>query len=87
MYPFFCPLVYIDNSYIQEKSYVCTTKVRILYKKKTKSPQFYLLRSKSVPFSHQKHPPYLLHRVFKTYVLINNIKVNTAMFLSMGFMK
>ena len=38
-------------------------------------------------FSHQKQPPYLLHRMFKTYVLTNNIKVNTTMFLSMGFMK
>ena len=25
------------------------------------------------PFSHQKQPPYLLHRMFKTYVLTNNI--------------
>ena len=38
-------------------------------------------------FSHQKQPPYLLHRMFKTYVLTNNIKVNTTKFLSMGLMK
>ena len=37
--------------------------------------------------SNQKHPPYLLHRMFKTYMLTDNIKVNTTMFLSMGFMK
>ena len=29
---FYSPNSYIDNSYIQEKSYVFTTKVRILYK-------------------------------------------------------
>ena len=52
-----------------------------------KSPPFYLLRSNSVPFSNQKHPPYLLHRMFKTYGLTNNIKVNTTMFLLMSFMK
>ena len=38
-------------------------------------------------FAHQKQPPYLLHRMFKTYVLTNNIKVNTTKFLSMGLMK
>ena len=38
-------------------------------------------------FPQQKHPPYLLHRMFKTYVLTNNIKVNTLIFLSKGFMK
>ena len=43
----------------------------------TKSPHFYLLRSKYVPFSNQKHPTYQLHRMLKTYVLTNNIKVNT----------
>ena len=53
----------------------------------TNIPIFYLLRSKSVFFSNQKQPPYLLHRIFKTYVLTNNIKVNTTMLLSMGFMK
>ena len=52
-----------------------------------KRPQFFLQRYKSVPFSHQKHQSYLLHCMFKTYVLTNNIKVNTTMFLSMGFMK
>ena len=47
---FYSPGSYIDNSYIQEKSYVSTTKVRILYKKcKKKSHDFYLLRTKSVP--------------------------------------
>ena len=30
---------------------------------------------------------YLLHRMFKTYVLTNKIKVNTTKFLSMGLMK
>ena len=59
-----------------------------IYTKMTKkSPHFYLQRSKSVPFSHQKQPPYLLHRMFKTYVLTNNIKVNTTKFLSMGLME
>ena len=38
-------------------------------------------------FSHQKQPPYLLHLMFKTYVLTNNIKVNTTKFVSMGLMK
>ena len=38
-------------------------------------------------FSHQKQPPYLLHRMFKTYVLTNNIKVNITKFLSKGLMK
>ena len=38
-------------------------------------------------FSHQKQPPYRLHRMFKTYELTNNIKVNTTQFLSMGLMK
>ena len=47
---FYSPSSYIDNSYIQEKSYVCTTKVRNLYKNDQKSPDFYLQRSKSVPF-------------------------------------
>ena len=47
---FYSPSSYIDNSYIQEKSYVCTTKVRNLYKNDQKSPHFYLQRSKSVTF-------------------------------------
>ena len=38
-------------------------------------------------FIHQKQQPYLLHRMFKTYVLANNIKVYTTKFLSMGLMK
>ena len=37
----------------------------IYTKNDQKSPHFYLQRSKSVPFSHQKQPPYLLHRMFK----------------------
>ena len=37
--------------------------------------------------SNQKQQPYLHHRMFKTYVLTNNIKVNTTKFLSMGLMK
>ena len=41
----------------------------------------------TVAIFHQKQPPYLLHRMFKTYVLTNNIKVNTTQFLSMGLMK
>ena len=40
----------MDNSYIQEKLYVCTTKVRNLYKIDQKSPHFYLQRSESVLF-------------------------------------
>ena len=38
-------------------------------------------------FSYQKQPPYLLHLMFKTYVLTNNIKVNTTKFVLMGLMK
>ena len=38
-------------------------------------------------FSHQKQPPYLLHRMFKTCVMTSNINVNTTEFLSMGLMK
>ena len=56
-------------------------------KNDTKSPHFYLLRSKSVPFSNQSIRHIYFIVCVKTYVLTNNIKVNTTMFLSMDFMK
>ena len=85
---FYTPSSYIDNSLIQEKiAFLNHQGTNFIQKNDTKSPHFYLLRSKFVPFSNWKHPPYLRHRMFKTYVLTHNIKVNTTIFLSMGFMK
>ena len=84
---FYSPSSYIDNSYIQEKSYVCTTKVRNLYKNDQKVLISIYNVANLYLFSHQKQPLSLLHRMFKTYVLTNNIKVNTTKFLSMGLMK
>ena len=81
---FYSQSSYIDNSYIQEKSYVCTTKVRNLYKNDKKVLISIYNVANLYLFFNQKQPSYLLHRMFKTYVLTNNIKVNTTKFLSMG---
>ena len=51
---FYSPSSYIDNSYIQEKSYACTTKVRILYKNDTKCPHFIYYVAKLYLFSAQE---------------------------------
>ena len=67
---FYSPISYIDNSYIKEKSYVCITKVRILYKKWHNKSQFLFTTKQICTFLQPKAS------AISTSLYIKNIRAN-----------